>query len=212
MSPGKECVAAGAVLHELVLRGAVPGLCRELGLLHRAAGGQLNPGVPSAPSETSRVNKRAVFAQENPAWGELEPHLCYRRETLCNSLPNSPRVCKSTNLLSGCQPAPALPPPIACLVPGGSWGPSHLFLGDSREDPPSSPMAGRAAQPWCGKGFVPPSFQHSPSHKRTKQLVGIKHQLRLGRGGLNTPAVIPTYAQRYNPDLLLALAPFFFFF
>lgn len=49
------------------------------------------------------MNKKSVFAQENPAWGELEPHLYYCWETLCDSLcdslsnsPLNPQICQPT--------------------------------------------------------------------------------------------------------------------
>lgn len=162
--------------------------CRELGLLHRAAGSCVNPWVPSPPSETPPLNKRSAFAQENPARVELEPHLCHRRDSLCNSLPNSPRLLKSASLLSGCQPVPALPSPSPASSPGGHAAQVTPSWGTAGRIPLSSPMAGRAAQPQRGTGFVPPSFQHSPSNKHTKLLVGIKHQLKLAGGGTKHPS------------------------
>lgn len=167
MSPGKECVAAGAILHELVLGGAVLGLCRELGLLHCAAGGRLNPWVPSAPSETSRVNKRAVFVQENPVWGELEPYLCYRRETLCNSLPNSPRVCKSTNLLSGCQPVPALPSLSPASSQGGHGARVTPSWGEQR-GPPQQPHGREGSAALVREGFRPTFLSALPQPQTYK--------------------------------------------
>lgn len=120
------------------------------------------------PIRNTQVNKRGVFAQENPARGELEPHLCYRRETLRNSLPNSPpcpRVLKSTNLLSGCQPAPALPSPSAASSRGGgAQGPSLPFPGgQQRGPPPAAPWQGGQRSPDAGRGLSHLHFSTAPA-------------------------------------------------
>lgn len=145
-----------------------------------------------------------MFARENPAWRELEPHLCYCWETLCDSLSNSPlhpQICQPPlhHLLQvpPCQlPHPGKDMDEESPLPGGQRGPA---------------MAGRAALMW--ETICPAFISAQPQPQMYKTACQEKnHQLRLRRGELNTPGVIATYAQRYNPDFLLALAPFFFFF
>lgn len=88
-----------------VLQEAVLGLRHE----HHAAGSWLNPCVTSPTSETHQMSERSVFAQENPAWGELEADLCYCRDTLCNSLPDT----QTCQLGASQLPSPS---------PASSWG------------------------------------------------------------------------------------------
>lgn len=128
---------------------------------------------------------------------KLEPQPHYHREILCNSLPNAPEPSNPQTLSLGASQC-------LCFPAHCSLAQRAVTLGLQRGAP------GAAGQPCCGKDVSHHNPTHHGGHQCTK--CSNKSHASAGERELDTPAVIPTYAHRYNPDLLLSLTLCTFFF